>query len=551
MDDPRRAAEAPALSVRTGGTRGRSLAVALLAVALASARAASGQDPPAGAEPTPPEPRAERLEVAPDLEEPSRTETPVPVDPVPLAQPPQPEYPLDLSVAFRLADAENPEIALARNEILSALAFQQQARALLLPTLNVGTNYHAHQGNLQRSSGRILSLSEQSLYVGGGARTLAAESLGIPAVNITSPITEAWFEPLAARQRLTRAQFGARAAANATLLEVAVLYLDLLAAQANLEALRLSESQTSDIARVTASFSRVGEGRQADADRAEVQRQLRRAEVQEAEGEVAIASARLARRLNLDPSTKLTARSGPVEPISLIRPDSDLAGLLGYAIQRRPELTALTAEVAEARVMLKEEIYRPLLPTVWVGFSGGAFGGGSNLSPPSNLARFAGRTDFDVRLIWTVLNFGGGNLARQKQRRAQIGQVSAERAAQVNLVRREVASALATSGARFKQIDQARRQLGVAEAGFAEDLNRTRQNLGRPLEVLDNLDLLVKGRLALIRAITEYNQAQLRLFVALGSPPPPPPPPTEPVPPPPITTPLRGPILSTGAASGH
>ncbi len=477
----------------------------------------------------------------PTLGQSLETATPVPFEAIPPAVPAQPEYPIDLSVALRLADVENPEIARARAEILGALALQQAARALLLPTLNAGANYHGHTGNLQRSSGRILSLSEQSLYFGGGSRTLAAESLAFPAVNIVSPITEAWFEPLAARQRVRRTQFDAMATANSTLLEVASLYLELLGAQSRLEALRLAEAQTAEVARITAGFAEAGERREADALRAEVQRQLRRNNVQAAEGEVAAASARLAQRLNLDPSIRLSPRSGPLSPIVLVDPASNPAELTQLALRRRPELVARTAEIAQAQVELREEIFRPLLPTLWLGFSGGAFAGGSNLSQPL-FGRTAGRTDFDVRLIWTLMNFGEGNLARQRRRRAEIGRAVAQRSVTINVVRREVASALAISGARLLQIEQARRQLAAADAGFREDLTRSRQNLGKPIEVLDNLELLNEARISLIEAITQYNQAQFRLFVALGSPPPPGPPPTEPIDPPPITTPLHSPF---------
>ena len=63
-------------------------------------------------------------------------------------------------------------IAEARQHISEALAIQQGARALLFPSINIGTNFHAHTGNLQRSSGKILNLNEESLYFGGGAGAL-------------------------------------------------------------------------------------------------------------------------------------------------------------------------------------------------------------------------------------------------------------------------------------------------------------------------------------------------------------------------------------------
>ncbi len=511
---------------------------------------------PALSPPTPSIPRlAQRPERTPPnvVEELQQPDAPLPpvtdpavpavsVEPATPVIPTTATYPIDLSVALRLADVENPEIAGARARILGALAEQQAARVLLLPTLNAGVTYHGHTGNLIRSAGRILSLSEQSLYIGGGARTLAAETINVPMVNVFSPITEAWFEPLVTHQRVIRTEAAAVGTANSVLREVADLYLELLGAEARLEAMRISQAQTAEIARVVNSYAMAGEGREADARRAAVESQLRLAETQRFEGEVATASAHLAQRLNLDPSVRLEAHLGPLTPITLIDPASDPETLTQVALQRRPELVARAAEIAAVRYEFQEELARPLLPTVWLGFSAGAFGGGSNLSEPL-LGRFSGRTDFDIRLVWTVLNLGEGNVARWRRRRAQIGEAVGEQSVMANEVRREVASALATMKARANQIQTARVQLSVAEMGFNEDFSRARQNLGRPIEVLDNLEHLVNARIRLIEAITQYNQAQFALFVALGSPPPLPPPTGEPEAPPPVTTPIHQPFV--------
>ncbi len=465
--------------------------------------------------------------------------------PTPRAVPqPQAEYEIDLAASLRLAQAENPTIAEARTRVLAALAQRQAALALLLPSLNAGANYHGHVGNLQRSAGRILNLSEQSLYFGGGTRTLAAESLAIPAVNITSPLTEAIFEPLAALQGLNRARYENTATFNETLLEVAQLYLDLFAAQAVLDAQRLSEEQTREIVRTVASFAAAGQGRVADAERARTEWKLRQAEVQKAEEELAVASARLARRLNLDPSTQLRPMLAPVTPITLIDAGQPTEDLLAVALRGRPELGARAAGIGEAEARYREEKARPLLPVVWMGFSGGGFGGGANLVPPL-MGNFGGRTDFDVRAFWTLMNFGYGNLAKQKQRRAEIGAAVAEQSREINRVRREVAQAQAEALAQANQIEVARRELQISEAGFAEDLERTRGGEGRPIEVLNSLNLLAAARVNLIRAIILSNQAQFRLFVSLGSPPPAPPGPTaNPAGPPPVTVPLHSPVVS-------
>jgi outer membrane protein TolC len=433
--------------------------------------------------------------------------------------PPSGEYPIDLATALKLADVSNPTIAAARAMILEALGMQLSARSLLLPSLNTGVSYHGHNGVLQRSSGKILQVSQQSLYVGSGARVITAETISIPGVNIFTPLTDAWFEPLVARQRLIGAEFHAGATANEILLDVALLDLELLGNQGILEAQRLSESQAYEIVKITDSFAATGEGRKADADRAKAEWRSRRALVQKAEEAVAVTAARLANRLNLDPAVRLTAVGGPLVPIELLDLGTPSQELIRVALAYRPDLAARNAAIGEAEARRKEEIGRPLLPTLWLGFSGGVFGGGSNLVPPL-VGNFAGRTDFDVRVFWTLFNMGAGNLALIKERDAEVGQAIALRQRTINRARSEILSAVADGRAAVGEFEMARRGLVSADQGFHEDLDRARNNLGRPIEVINSLNLLADARVQLVKALVLYDQAQFRLWVALGSPPP-------------------------------
>ena len=437
----------------------------------------------------------------------------------PLIPPPAAEYPIDLSTALRLAEAENPTIAAARARIIESLALQTQARAILLPSLNAGTNFHLHTGNLQRSSGRILNLTEQSLYVGGGALAFAAGTVEVPAVNILGTLTEAWFEPLAAHQRVIGTSFTALATANEILLDVALLHLELLANQEILDAQRLTERQVHDLAVIVNDFAVAGERRTADANRAQADWKLRRAAVQRAEEAVAVTAARLANRLNLDPSVRLRPEGGALVPIDLIALDTPNFDLIQYALRQRPDLAARSAAVARAEVHYHEELARPWLPTVWLGYSGGVFGGGSNVIPPL-MAHFGGRSDFDVRVFWTLMNLGAGNLSLQNRRYANLGEAEAQRVRTINQVRQEITSARAEALAARDQIEITRSELASAENGLREDTERSRNNLGRPIEVLNSLNLVGGARVNVIQALLRYDQAQFRLYVALGSPPP-------------------------------
>ena len=447
-------------------------------------------------------------------------------DPVPMAinstpsiPAPAQELPIDLTTALRLAEAENPVIGEARARIGIALADLTGARVLLAPSLNAGTNYHGHTGVLQRSSGKILSVSDQSLYLGGGSQAIAAGTIAVPAVNVSAALTDALYEPLAARQRVDLTRFDASATANSVLLEVATLYQELHRAGALLAVRRRSEADAAKVTEITGGFAKAGQGREADADRARTEQQLVRASIRRAEEDVARSSAALCRRLHLDPSVRLLPAGDPLAILSLIDPESDEAGLIATAIRRRPEVSSRSAAIAVADTRLRQENARPFLPTLWLGAGGGAFGGGSNLSPPL-VGNFAGRTDYDVAVYWTLENFGLGNLAIQKRRRSEVGTATAEKARTVSRVREEVASAKADALARREQIRLTVDELATSEDGFHKDEERARQARGLPIELLNNLDLLIKSREDLIDAVIGFNQAQLRLFVALGSPPP-------------------------------
>ncbi len=97
---------------------------------------------------------------------------------------------------------------------------------------------------------------------------MVAGSIPIPMINIVGTLTEAWFEPLAAHQRVIGSSFTALATANEVLLDVALLHFELLGNQAILEAQRLTERQSHDLAVIVNDFAVIGERRTADANRA-------------------------------------------------------------------------------------------------------------------------------------------------------------------------------------------------------------------------------------------------------------------------------------------
>jgi outer membrane protein TolC len=428
------------------------------------------------------------------------------------------EHPIDLVAALAQAGVDNPTIALAQEAVRASQAELLQARALLLPTLDAGVSFNLHRGNLLSAQGIVVNVNRQSLYAGAGAEAVGAGTVGIPGVRLTAHVADAVFDPRAARQRVASRQADAAATQNNVLLDVTTRYFDLTGAELRLQALRQSERDLAEVARLTANFARTGQGREGDAERARSALLLLQARDVRAQEEVEVAAAELARLLSLDPAVRLRAPAGDLAPLRLVGPDLDLEQLVQLALRKRPELAARAAEIMELQTRLRKECVRPLLPFLTVGFSGGEFGGGSDQADV-RFGHFSGRTDFDALAVWSLQNLGFGNRAMQRQLRAQVGEAMARREEVLDLVRREVAEAYALSAERLRVVDLARRRVATAQQAFREDLQRSQNLEARPIEVLTSVDLLTTARLDFVQALVGYNQAQFQLFVALGQPP--------------------------------
>jgi outer membrane protein TolC len=365
-------------------------------------------------------------------------------------------------------------------------------------------------------TGSVFDVDRQSLYLGGGADVRGAGPVNIPALQLVGHLGDAIYVPRLANQKLESSRFDATATRNNILLEVAQTYLALLGAEASLLAYRQSESEVGEVARLAADFAAKGQGRDSDARRARAELLLLRGAAQRAEEDIALGTIELSRLLNLDPSVRLRPEPGTPPLIQLVDDKLPLEALVQMALAGRPEIVARSFDVAFNETRLQQERVRPLLPTISIGVSAGDFGGGSNLVP-YRFSHFSGRTDVDVLAVWTLQNFGLGNRALQNRARAQIGEAEAVRLRVINLVRQEVAEALAQTQVKRRQMEIAQRRVETASKAYRQDLERARNLKGNMIEVLNSLNLLTAARQDLIAEMIRYSQAQFQLHVALGA----------------------------------
>lgn len=423
-----------------------------------------------------------------------------------------PIYPIDLGTALRLADSANPQIRLARERIRQALARQEQAGVLWLPSVRAGVTWSRHDGTLQETVGRVLEVDRNSLEAGLGAAAFGAGPPMLPGLSADFHLADAIFLPLAARQATAGRRAASAAVTNDVLLAVAVAYLELLRAYLEIGIAVEAMGNNGELARVTADYARAGKGLKSDADRVAAEQAIRAADLERARENVAVASAVLAQRLHLDPAVKLIPLEEHLAPIELVDPAASTEELLARAMASRPELAEVQSGIAEARQLLNREKLSPLLPNFSLGASYGGFGGGEGAS----MTKFDDRVDLQGIAYWQVRNLGLGDRAARRDRQSRLRQAALEREVVGDQIAREVVEAHARVVARRRLIDIARDGIPAAVASYALNRKRIEGAQGLPIEVLQSIQALALARREYLRAVVEYGAAQFALRRALG-----------------------------------
>jgi outer membrane protein TolC len=427
--------------------------------------------------------------------------------------------PIDLPSALRLGHAQALDIAIAAQQWRAAVAQLQGAWALWLPTVLSGTEYIYHTGPLQNVNGTTTSADRSSLYAGMA-----------PFVQLT--LTDAIFTPLAARQVARAQNANIQTHTNDTLRDVALVYFDAEEARADLRAvgdvldkvralMKKVDSLAPELipavekARVRAQYSNVEQI-------AETARNRWR-----------VASAELVRILRLEPTLVVEPVEPPSLQMTLISPDTPIEELISTAVARRPEVTFAEAQVEAANQRVRQEKWRPFLPTFFLRGDGteppdplayGTYGAGTN----GSLSPFGSRLDLDAQMIWELRGLGFGNLALVRERQANFEASVQERSLIRELVAREVTQYHANVVSAAARARQAEREVEQATISANENLagvgaiKRVGGNINvlviRPQEAVSAIQQLASAYFDYFGAVADYNRAQFQLYRALGNP---------------------------------
>ena len=237
-----------------------------------------------------------------------------------------------------------------------------------------------------------------------------------------------------------------------------------------------SAAEADEIARVVTDYFVTGQGRKADADRAETERRLFQARIQHAEELVAVASARLSEQLNLDASIRLEPPPGQLEPLTLVSLDVPTEELIRAAVRQRPDLASRQADINAADFRHKRELVCLPLPTVWVGQQRRLLGSGSNFQVSRWGTSAAGKIS-TPGCSGPSSTAASANLSLQRQQRAEVNEAIATRVRALNRARDEITSSRAEAIAQRQMVETAR-----AGAGLGGGAGRSRGPYPPPRE---------------------------------------------------------------------
>ncbi len=457
--------------------------------------------------------------------------------PLPPTEPGDLRFPINLATALRLSDARPLIVAAAQASAWVAEAKLQEAWTLWLPDFQLGFDYIRHDGNgpdtlrgvnipggqnafgqnAPGSFGRPQNQNINFFYAGG-------------ALFYLQYLTDDIFQPLAARQKLNSARWNIQTAKNDALLATALAYFDVHkwrggyagAIDVVIKARKLVE-EINDLSRDLVPAFEVDRARNFLANmeqHALIARQNWRR-----------ASANLTQVLRLDPRAVVEPLESDHLQITLIDPERSLDDLMQIGLTNRPELASRQAMVQAALVRIRQEKLRPFLPfpmlngfqTPYEQIQGGVFGIGNG----GKLNLWSGRFDIAPGAGWQFDSLGLGNAAMVKWRRGEASQATVELFRIQDMVVADVTRSQALLQSAAARVVQAERELRGAlinYKGNVEGLKQT-QRFGNVLKLVFrvpdavfSLQLLKMAYDDYWTTVAEYNQAQFRLFHALGYP---------------------------------
>jgi outer membrane protein TolC len=439
----------------------------------------------------------------PPLLQPVKNDLP-PTNP-PVASAPAADHPiltLTLDCVMRLAEEQNPQMALARERVNQAFAEKVLADKHWLPDINIGSGYYRHEGGIQDQDGTLIRSSTGALIAGAD---LAARM--DPRANA--------FAKLDAARRTWQQKAELRRVTTEVLLDAAGTYLDLLAAHSGLAIARSLDADLKSLHERAQKLATLERGARVEVVRIDGEITGQQMLERKLEGQARAASAKLAYLLGLDPCTEIVPADETLVELCLADADIACCELVAKATTCGPGMQEMDAVLCLIHKGMQEAAGPSrFLPVFTAQMLEGGFGAG-----PNGGLTFANRFDLGVQARWNLTDL----LTADTQRRIgnslvnQAHLTAADLKGKLTLAVQEARESILAGR---EQIRLAQEQIKQAQTGLELSDVRLREGIqGSSFsEVLQSQRMVAGARANYLSALREYDKAQLRLMILTGGP---------------------------------
>ncbi|MCH8902467.1 MAG: TolC family protein [Bacteroidetes bacterium] len=407
---------------------------------------------------------------------------------------------INLETVLRLAGADNLQIAAVRDKMDIASARKSAGLQYLFPNILPGTYLFTFNGEAQNTDGSFIDVDKDQQWAGVG-------------ISANWNFGESVYKYLAAKQQVETASFEYQATKNQQILNSVTVYMELLGAQAKMHSMDLMLTRTKDIADQISIM--VDQGLRYKSDELLAQTRMNQIEIQLnlIVEEIKHLSNRLLNTLNIRDDVILL---GEEERLTLVKLFTDRVFSDDFTLPAmdsvynvRPEVLSMKSNIKSLNYARKTLTTGILLPDIKAGVNEGMFG--PAFDPASNqLSYYAG-------IHWTIplgeLIIGGG----RKEYKATISYENHLLAAVQNTIREQVNNAYSSMLSANNNMTAGRKAVTLSEQALSQSIERQKLGTALPLEVFQIQESLIEAKMQYIDAITAYNQAQYKLFVALGN----------------------------------
>lgn len=406
------------------------------------------------------------------------------------------EYPIDLATVLKLVETQNLFLQdfTYNAKIQNNLFYRSVAE--MLPDVQGSYNQSRFQGVVQIFGNQTIPVYQTRIVPQATANW------------VINPGGRDVFTALAAKQRAKGAKFLLNQTIQEQLTDASLEYYELIAAGVNVANTQANIQEVRSQVALNEARRQAGIGTKLDLERAKTQLIEREQELIINENTLAKTQQALLRRLNLDPDVALIPPQVKAQAHILIPLNTNTKQLTDKAIANNPSLKVIQQEIRAVEYEGKS-VLASIVPSVTL--QAYINGTGPQIDQ-LGLGRFGG---FAVQA--DLLNKLGTAIPLDyRTRRLQVAQQKIRLAEQVRTVQTEVINGFLDSRAGAQSIFTAQEQLDVAEESYRLAFGRYKAGLGINVDVLTAQTDLAIARVRVVRAIFDFNEAQVRLLKAIG-----------------------------------